>query len=302
MRLNTFIAHNSAHSRREADSLIAQGRVRINRQKAQLGAMITKDDKIFIDGKQLKPKKADDYTFIIYHKPKGELVSKRDDRARRVIYDSLESRFRAFIPVGRLDFASEGLLILGDSPKGELVSKRDDRARRVIYDSLESRFRAFIPVGRLDFASEGLLILGDSKSIVSALMHSNLEREYIIKIDKPITQAMLEAMENGLKASDARRGGHSHSEIVAMEFAPFISWQIIKSTPTLSRLKVVIQEGRNRELRRFFGYFKASVLDLRRVRYGFARLNALPVGKWRYFSKDEYKSLRAFLKDSHPNV
>lgn len=255
MRLNTFIAHNSAYSRREADSLIAQGRVRINRQKAQLGAMITKDDKIFIDGKQLKPKKADDYTFIIYHKPKGELVS-----------------------------------------------KRDDRARRVIYDSLESRFRAFIPVGRLDFSSEGLLILGDSKSIVSALMHSNLEREYIIKIDKPITQAMLEAMENGLKASDARRGGHSRSEIVAMEFAPFISWQIIKNTPTLSRLKVVIQEGRNRELRRFFGYFKASVLDLRRVRYGFARLNALPVGKWRYFSKDEYKSLRAFLKDSHPNV
>ena len=104
MRLNTFIAHNSAYSRREADSLIAQGRVRINRQKAQLGAMITKDDKIFIDGKQLKPKKADDYTFIIYHKPKGKLVSKRDDRARRVIYDSLESRFSRIYPCGAARF------------------------------------------------------------------------------------------------------------------------------------------------------------------------------------------------------
>lgn len=251
MRLNAFIAHNSARSRREADTLIAQGRVRINRQVAQIGAVLGEDDRVFIDGKQLKPKKADDYTFIIYHKPKGELVS-----------------------------------------------KSDDRQRRTIYDSLESKFRAFIPVGRLDFTSEGLLILGDSKSIVSALMHSNVEREYIIKIDKPITQAMLEAMENGLHASNAKRGGHKHSEIVEMEFAPFVSWQIIKNTQRFSKLKVVIQEGRNRELRRFFGYFKADVLDLRRVRYGFASLNALPVGKWRYFSKEEYKNLRKFLQEA----
>lgn len=213
--------------------------------------MLGEDDRVFIDGKQLKPKKADDYTFIIYHKPKGELVS-----------------------------------------------KSDDRQRRTIYDSLESKFRAFIPVGRLDFTSEGLLILGDSKSIVSALMHSNVEREYIIKIDKPITQAMLEAMENGLHASNAKRGGHKYSEIVEMEFAPFVSWQIIKSTQRFSKLKVVIQEGRNRELRRFFGYFKADVLDLRRVRYGFTSLNALPVGKWRYFSKEEYKNLRKFLQEA----
>ena len=248
MRLNAFIAHNSARSRREADSLIEQGRVRINRQKAQLGASITEGDKVFIDGNLLKPRDKEQYTFIIYHKPKGELVA-----------------------------------------------KADSRGRKTIYDSLETRFKGFVPVGRLDFASEGVLILGDSKPIVSALMHSQLEREYIIKIHSKITKQMCEAMENGLTLSDASRGAHALSSIASMEFAPFCSYQVLKDTPTFSRLKVVIQEGQNRELRRFFGYFKAEVLDLRRVRYGFASLNALPVGKWRYFSKDEYKQLRRFL-------
>lgn len=248
MRLNAYIAHNSARSRREADSLIEQGRVRINRQKAELGASVKEGDRVFIDGNLLKPRDKEQYTFIIYHKPKGELVA-----------------------------------------------KADPRGRRVIYESLESRFKGFVPVGRLDFASEGLLILGDSKEIVSALMHSALEREYIIKLDTKITKQMCEAMEQGLSLRDASRGAHALSDITSMEFAPFCSYQVLKDSPSFSKLKVVIQEGRNRELRRFFGHFKANVLDLRRVRYGFASLNALPVGKWRYFSKDEYKQLRQFL-------
>ena len=115
MRLNVYISHHSAYSRREADELIKQGRVNIERQKANLGDSIDEGQRVFIDGKPLAKAKEEQYTAIVYHKPKGELVSKKDDRGRRVIYQSLGKKYNGFVPVGRLDFASEGLLILSDS-------------------------------------------------------------------------------------------------------------------------------------------------------------------------------------------
>lgn len=250
MRLNSYIAHHCPYSRREADMLIAQGRVRIDRQKANIGMQLSGDEKVFLDGKLIKPYKDKHYTLIIYHKPKGELVS-----------------------------------------------TKDDRGRRIIYDSLESKFHTFTTVGRLDFASEGLLVLSDSKRVASALMHSDLEREYIVKINTHISTQMLEAMENGLQLQNITQGAHPLSTLKEISLAPFVNVQIIKNTPRFSRLKLTLKEGRNREIRRFFGYFKANVLDLRRIRYGFLHLNALPVGKWRYLNKDEYKKLRAFLNN-----
>ena len=82
-----------------------------------------------------------------------------------------------------------------------------------------------------------------------------------------------------------------------MEFAPFAHYEILKNDKKYSKLKVSITEGKNRELRRFFGAFGREVLDLRRIAYGFVNLNALPCGKKRYFTKEEYKSLHTFLKE-----
>ena len=248
MRLNQFIARHSKYSRREADSLIAQGRVNIQKSKAQLGVEVHEGERVFIDGKILKPKK--EFTTIIYHKPKGELVTKRDDRGRRTIFDSLEKKFAHFTPIGRLDFASEGLILLSDSIE-----------------------------------------------VVHALMHSSLQREYILKLNGKITEEMIEAMENGLVLEDARAGGHEKSAIDSMEFKPFDFYSIYKSDSKFSKLKVRISEGKNRELRRFFAHFKAEVLDLRRVAYGWVELHALPVGKSRYLTREEYRKLHAFLKE-----
>lgn len=121
MRLNKFISHNSKYSRREADSLIESGRVNIEKRKATLTSILKEGERVFIDGKQLHIKKTGHFSVIIYHKPKGELVSKKDDRGRKTIYHSLSSQFSHFLPVGRLDYASEGLLILSDNK--EVVSK-----------------------------------------------------------------------------------------------------------------------------------------------------------------------------------
>ena len=249
IRLNAYIARHCPYSRRQADEIIANGRVKIGRRLAALGEVLVGGERVFVDGNLVREKSEAHFSAIVYHKPKGELVSRVDSRGRRVVYDGL----------------------------GE-------------------RFRHFTPVGRLDFASEGLLILSDSKSVINALSSSDLEREYILKVDSKISSKMLEAMQNGLNLKNAKAGGHRLSKIISMDFAPFSSVQIVKNTRTFSRLKVVINEGQNRELRRFFAHFDAKVLDLRRVRFGFVCLNALPVGKSRCFSKEEYKNLKEFMK------
>ncbi len=187
-------------------------------------------------------------------------------------------------------------VIVYHKPKGELVSKKDDRGRKTVYDSLPSKFGHYLSVGRLDFASEGLLLLCDSPTVVSALMHGDLERVYYVKINGAITLAMEKAMQEGLKLDDARKGGHAKSEIHSMEFAPFLAYRIIKNSPTFSTLKVTINEGKNRELRRFFGYFDVDVVDLKRVSYGKVDLGTLKPGKHRFFNASEYNALRDYLE------
>lgn len=203
-----------------------------------------------------------------------------------------------FIDGKRLHKSYQYTCIVYHKPKGEIVSKNDPQQRRVIYDSLDKQYRHFASVGRLDFASEGLLILSDNKEVVRKLMESKLNREYILKLDGTITQKMIGAFENGLELEDATLGGHSKSKIKSMNFKPFVSFAIIKNDRNFSKLKVCIAQGQNRELRRFFAFFKREVLDLKRVAYGFVHLNALPCGKSRFFSKDEYKQLREFMQNA----
>lgn len=257
MRLNKFIALHSKYSRREADRLILDGAVKINHTPATHLTSVPqaiidnphktyKDFKVFIHGRELHYCKPQSYTAIVYHKPKGELVS-----------------------------------------------KKDERNRKLIYDSLGKKYAHFMPVGRLDFASEGLLILSDSKEVVRKLMESHLLRVYLIKIDSPITQDMITAMQKGIVLHDARLGGHHLNKITTMQVSP-MTYTIIKND-RISKLKVGLKEGKNRELRRFFAHFNANVLDLKRVSYGFIHLNHLPVGKMRFFTKQEYTDLKEFL-------
>lgn len=248
MRLNKIISHNTKYSRREADELIKQGHIKVDgKVVTDLSLKVTFANKILLKGKKLFQK--DGYTVLVYHKPKGELVSKKDDRGRKTIYDSLPQKFAHYLSVGRLDYASEGLLLLCDSPK-----------------------------------------------VVSALMNGDLERVYYVKIKGEITPAMESAMQEGLHVDDARKGGHEQSEITSMDFAPFVEYRIIKSRPTYSTLKVSIREGKNRELRRFFGFFDTEVVDLKRVSYGRVDLGTLKPGKTRFLEASEYSALRDYLK------
>ena len=251
VRLNKFISHNSRYSRREADRLIEEGKVTINgKAVADMGQKVNESDTVEINGKAIKIEENRMITVIVYNKPKGELVTKND-------------------------------------PQG----------RKIIFDSLDKKFRHFMPVGRLDYASEGVLLLSDSVDVVNKLMHSNLERVYKIKVNGPITPAIEKAMQEGLELEDASTGAHERSKIKSMSFSAFDRYQIISNGKNFSKLKVAISEGKNRELRRFFGHFNVDVMDLKRVDFGGVSLNNLPTGKSRYLTREEYRNLRAFIND-----
>lgn len=65
-----------------------------------------------------------------------------------------------------------------------------------------------------------------------------------------------------------------------------------------TKIKTIINEGQNRELRRFFGYFDLDVVELKRTAFGRMTLGMLKPGKWRYFDQSEYEDLRDFLKEN----
>jgi 23S rRNA pseudouridine2605 synthase len=117
MRLNKYIAHYSTYSRREADQAILDGYVRIDGE-VETNPAIQVDERnanVMISGNKIVPN--DQFTVIVYNKPRGELVTKKDPQGRKTIYDSLAKQYRHYIPVGRLDFASEGLLLLTDASR-----------------------------------------------------------------------------------------------------------------------------------------------------------------------------------------
>ncbi len=115
MRLNKYVAHYSTYSRREADETIQLGFVKVNGDVETNPArqVDEEQDEVRLKGRLLNPNEK--YTVIVYNKRKGELVTKKDPKGRKTIYDTMDYKFRHFIPVGRLDFASEGLLLLTDS-------------------------------------------------------------------------------------------------------------------------------------------------------------------------------------------
>ncbi len=116
MRLNKFISHNSKYSRREADKLIEDGEVTVDGKPVRnMGMQVSDDHKVMIGKQVIKHDKEKMYTVIVYNKPKGELVTKSDPQGRKVIYDSLGAKYKHFLCVGRLDYSSEGVILLSDS-------------------------------------------------------------------------------------------------------------------------------------------------------------------------------------------
>jgi 23S rRNA pseudouridine2605 synthase len=111
MRINKYLADKGVASRRHADDMISAGRVTINGVLATLGANVEEGDEVCLDGQILSTtEKKEEY--YIMNKPKGVVCTVSDDRGRKTVMEYLPADAGRLFPVGRLDYETEGLLIL----------------------------------------------------------------------------------------------------------------------------------------------------------------------------------------------
>ena len=155
MRINKFLAEQGIASRRKSDELIAEGRVRLNGKAAKAGDDVKPSDTVELDGKILSHKVK--YEYYLLNKPKGCVCTVSDEKDRKTVMSLLPAGAGRVFPVGRLDYDTEGLLILtndGDlafrltSPKNEIPKTYLVRVEGIVTDQQLNRLRAGVEIER----------------------------------------------------------------------------------------------------------------------------------------------------------
>ncbi|MDY6065027.1 MAG: pseudouridine synthase [Finegoldia sp.] len=166
-----------------------------------------------------------------------------------------------------------------NKPVGYVSTTKDPHAEKTVTDLVDFKSRLY-PIGRLDKDSRGLIILSNDGDLTYELTHPsfNHSKEYEVLIDSPIKKAEIEALENGPVIDGYKL---NKSKI-----------QVIKSKKNSSLLRIIISEGRNRQIRKMFKSIGKNVIDLKRVRIGNYRLEDLKEGSYRVLDKDDINKLR----------
>ena len=176
---------------------------------------------------------------------------------------------------GKLVRVAPPLTIMFHKPAGFVSTRRDPHVRDTIFDLLPAKFSRLFSIGRLDAQTEGLLLLTNDGELAQRLAHPRykIEKEYEATLDRPWDTALAPKLLRGIfldgqRATVARL--HSISPI---------------------RLRVVLRQGINRQIRRMFEAVGYRVKNLIRVRIGSVRLGDLPRGHWRALTKRELECL-----------
>lgn len=119
MRINKYLAESGVASRRASDKLIEEKRVVINGKIAMIGSDVKDGDIVMVDGSIVHPVKK--YSYYMLNKPKGYVTTVKDDKDRKTVMDLLPQKGDRLYPVGRLDYDTEGLLIITND--GELAQR-----------------------------------------------------------------------------------------------------------------------------------------------------------------------------------
>ena len=152
-------------------------------------------------------------------------------------------------------------ILIYHKPEGEIVSRDDPKARKTVFDELPRvRNGKWIAIGRLDFNTEGLLIFTTHGELANRLMHPSfeVEREYAVRIMGELSHEQMQQMTAGIELDD---GMAFLERIVEQGGEGSNRWY-----------KVIIKEGRNREIRRLFEAMGMMVSRLIRVRFGILNL------------------------------
>ena len=171
-----------------------------------------------------------------------------------------------------------------NKPVGIVCTTDTKRELNNIVEFVNHPKRIF-PIGRLDKPSEGLILLTSDGDIVNKILRArnNHEKEYIVRVDKPITPQFLHKMRNGIPILGTVTNKCEVEQIDTLSF------------------RIVLTQGLNRQIRRMCEYVGYEVKKLKRIRIMNIKLD-LPVGKWRDLTADEMKELQGLLEDSDKTV
>jgi len=231
VRLNKYISETGFCSRREADKLIEQGRVKIDGVKARTGMKVSNGQSVSIDGKPLKVE--NELVYIALNKPVG-------------ITCTTESKI-----------------------KGNIV------------DFINHEKRIF-PIGRLDKDSQGLIFMTNDGDIVNKILRAgnNHEKEYIVTVNKPITDEFIKGMSNGVPILGT------------------VTKKCLVKKESKNSFRIILTQGLNRQIRRMCEYFGYEVKKLERIRIMNVSLGNLKMGSWRYLTKKELAEINRLTENS----
>ncbi|MDD4543143.1 MAG: pseudouridine synthase [Clostridia bacterium] len=179
MRINNYISSAGICSRRQADELISQGRVKINGKKAEIGQDVNPGDKVEVNGEYLKPVK--DFVYIVLNKPVG-ITCTTERHIKGNIIDFINHPERIF-PIGRLDKESEGLILLTSdgSIVNEILMDKNKYEKEYIVSVNNEITSAFI-----EGMSKGVRIFNPVKNT-----YTRTNRCKVVKIDSHIFKIIL---------------------------------------------------------------------------------------------------------------
>ena len=161
-----------------------------------------------------------------------------------------------------------------------IVCTTDTRVEKDnIIDFINYPERIF-PIGRLDKPSSGLILLTNDGNIVNKILRTehNHEKEYLVKVDKPLSQTIIDRMSKGVPILDTITKECKIKKSGSNEF------------------KIILTQGLNRQIRRMCEYFNYKVVSLERIRIMNIKLD-VPVGEYRELTKEEVNSLNKLINN-----
>lgn len=190
--------------------------------------------------------------------------------------DSIEVNGRRIEP-------SRQVYFMLNKPRGIVTTVSDEKGRRTVYDLVDSTENWIAPVGRLDKASEGLLLLTNDSGWAARVLapQTHLSKTYHVQIGTIADDMLLETLRQGVQD-----GG---------DFLRVKSAAILRQGKRNSWLEIVLDEGKNRHIRRMFNGLGIEVLRLVRIAIGPVVLGQLPKGASRPLTPAEKRSLDQVL-------